>query len=164
MPKHLLHIEYCLLAGLTDVKMVGIVNDIIDFPNFRYGYRTFRKKAGSPLPRSGMNHNLARSSHEDAELDAMYLQQQPADFRIAYFLHHFLDLYSKHKEKRARTVAECRSWARGEMYRIFGRNRLQGNLLTRCRLGDEFKRAETFFISPKSQFFLEKLPAQRKRH
>lgn len=162
MPEQPLHIEYCQLAGLMDLRTLKTVNDMIDTPNFRYGYRTFRAKIGSPLPRTAFDHNLARKFTQDAELDIRFLKKQTAEFRVAYFLHHFLDLYSERKSTEERSVSECRSWARKEMSRIFGCQRSQGDLLTRYCLRSEFLIAEKFFISPKSQFWLQKLPAKRK--
>jgi hypothetical protein len=156
MPEHSLHIEYCLLAGLTDVKALKAVNDVIDFPNFRARYRNFRQEMGIPLPTHRFNHNLARKHPTDAEMDVRYLETESPQFRIAYFLHHYLDLFSEHQRESNRSISECRRWARQEMNLIFG------NLLHSADVKEGFVAAETFFLSPESESFLQELPMKRK--
>jgi hypothetical protein len=159
MPHQELHREFYRLAGLTNEKTMKIVDDMIDHANFGAGYRTFRQRIGHPLPPGSgwKNHNRARRNPLDAQLELMYLQEKPTEFRVAYFLHHGLDLYSDHKGKTDRSISECRTWAWSKMNSIFNKV-----MISRCRLTDEFREAEGFFKSSKSQYWLDRLLAKKK--
>lgn len=155
VPCHKLHIEYCTKAGITDEALLRNVNDMIDFPRHYKKYREFRIKCGKPLTYYGkFNNDLAINYPEDAELDIKFLSKQTEDFCVAYFLHHFLDLYKdKTRQSKKMTLGEKRSWARDVMKKVFG-NKRPGKTLLTGHIKNYYKRAEEFFISPKSQYWL----------
>ena len=66
------------------------------------------------------NNDLARTYPEDAKLDIKFLSSQTEDFCVAYFLHHYLDLYNdKTRYSKDATLGEKRSWVRVKMNNIF---------------------------------------------
>ena len=156
VPCHKLHIEYCMKAGITDEVLLKNVNDMIDFPMFYRKYKQFRMNCGKPLTYHGkFNNDLAIKYPEDAELDIKFLSKQSEDFCVAYFLHHFLDLYKdKTRQSKKMTLGEKRSWARDVMKKVFG-NKRPGEILLTGRIKNYYKQAEDFFISPKSQYWLQ---------
>lgn len=155
MPSHKLHIEYSRKAGITDEVVLRNVNDMIDFPRCYHKYRKFRIDCGKPIEYGDkFNNDLARTYPEDAELDVKFLFSQTEDFCVAYFLHHFLDLYNdKTRYSKNATLGEKRSWVRNKMNKIFLYSFTGKNLIT-GRMRDCYIRAENFFKGPKSQYWL----------
>jgi hypothetical protein len=164
VPNHTKHTAYCALLEISP-DAAKLANEIIDAPRSVPTYKAFRIRCGDRLYEKWetdcvgkppkYNHDLARKYAEDAELDIRFVKRQTTEVRIAYFLHHLLDLFEEHSRPPHATVAKCRSHARQRMKEIFGSDRKEGNLLARYGLREDYMRAEKFFIGPKSQSWLQ---------